>query len=167
MLHSGFVLFFWEVTAMQLLEWNCGMCQPTRLAPKSMAISSSTYVFEFISGLGVVQSLLNRNDGEHHPQEIFQRPNGKCQMFDSEIEPAQLLTASMVCSRFFQASVSPTVSSFSPIGKFQLGMGPKTIPFRTSFWAFFVAKCLLMWMYQMLGHIKKMQKTPNKNQPQK
>ena len=108
------------------------MCQPTLLAPKGTAISSSTYRFEFISCLGVVQSLLNRNDG-HRKLFSGQMANGKCQMFDSEIEPAQLLTASMVCSRFFQASISPTVSSFSPTGRFKLGMGPKTIPFKTSF----------------------------------
>ena len=92
--------------------------------------------FEFISCLGVVQSLLNRNDGEHHPQEIFQRPNGKFQMSNVRLRNwASTASDSFhgLFAVFFQASISPTVSSFSPTGRFKLGMGPKTIPFKTRF----------------------------------
>jgi len=43
-----------------------------------------------------------------------QMANGKCQMFDSEIEPAQLLTASMVCWRFFFRQASAPLCPHSP-----------------------------------------------------
>ena len=136
MLHNGFVLFLLRSHSYQLPKWNCGMCQPTRLAPKGTAILSSTYVFESISCLGVVQSLLNRNDGEHHPQEIFQRPNGKWQMSNVRLRnwaSTAFDSFHVLFVFFFQATIRHTESSFSPTGRFKLGMDPKAIPFKTSF----------------------------------
>ena len=135
MLHNGFVLFLLRSHSYAVTKMKLWHVSTNSLGSKRYGYLIFNLRFEFSSCLGVVQSLLNRNDGEDHPQEIFQRPNGKWQMSNVRLRnwASTAFDSFHVCSRFFQASISPTVSSFSPIGRFQLGMGPKPIPFRTSF----------------------------------